>query len=225
MELVLILRILLRRWWFVVLPPLVAAVLVLPQFLNQGPAVAGGYATSFKYSASQELNLPQRDGDYQDVWLASEFVVNAFTEWIGSSTFRDELGLALNDETVDTNLLSISADNQRSVGLVQMSYPVAEDLARLADAAILVLQTRNQAYFPHLGGTPAAVTLLDSPVIRATPPPIANRFGPLLQIAVALLAGIVLAFLAEYLDPTIRSQSQLEGQGIKVLARIPRHRS
>lgn len=221
MELMLILRVLLRRWWLVVIPVAIAAVFAVPQLLRQETnAAAGGFATTFKYSAAQQLNLPQRDGDYQDVWLASELVVNAFTDWIRSSTFRNELGKLVNDE-VDLGALGIAADNDRSIGVVQMSYPDAEGLAKIAAAAIEVLQTRSQAYFPHLGGAPAQVTLVDAPTVVPNPPPLTNRFAPILQLGVALIAGLSLAFLAEYLDPTLRHSQDLEAQGFTVLASVP----
>jgi capsular polysaccharide biosynthesis protein len=221
MEWMLILRVLLRRWWLIVLPVAVAAVVAVPQLLRQetSPA-AGGFATTFKYSAAQQLNLPQRDGDYQDVWLASELVVNAFTDWVRSSTFRQELSTLVTDE-VDLSRLGIAADNDRSIGVVQMSYPDADVLAKIAAAAIEVLQTRSQAYFPHLAGTPAQVTLVDAPTVVPNPPPLTNRFAPILQLGVALFAGLGLAFLAEYLDPTLRRSEDLEAQGFIVLANVP----
>ena len=109
MELKLIWRMLRRRWWLILVPVVIAAVLTVPQLLNRGSAVSGGFAASFKYSAAQQTsNLPNRDGDFQDVWLASEFVVNAFTDWVKSSSFRAELAAMLGDD-VDLSQLDIQA--------------------------------------------------------------------------------------------------------------------
>jgi capsular polysaccharide biosynthesis protein len=119
--------------------------------------------------------------------------------------------------------LSIAADNRRSVGQLTMSYPDSANLQSIADAAIDVLQTRAQSYFPQLGGQPAQVTVLDVPTtINAAPPPLTNRLVPLIRIGVGLLAGIGLAFLAEYLDPTLRRREQLEALGVPVIATLPR---
>lgn len=221
----LIFRVLLRRWWLIVIPVAVAAVIVVPQLLRQETnTAAGGFATSFKYSAAQQLILSGRDGDYQDVWLASEYVVNAFTDWIKSSTFRTELAAVLDDDALDLSQLGIATDNGLSpdgMGQVQMSYPDADTLAQIAAAAIEVLQTRSQAYFPHLGGEPAQVTLVDAPVIVPNPPSLPNRYAPLLQLGVAFIAGVGLAFLVEYFDPTLRRREELEAQGFTVLANVP----
>ena len=224
MELKLVNRMLLRRWWLILLPAVIVALFAVPELIRNEQVGSGGFTTSFRYSAAQEQsNLPERDGDYQDVWLASEFVVNAFTDWVRSSTFRDELQ-SIVGANVDLSQLGIAADNNRSIGLVVMSYPDADTLARIADAAIVVLQTRNQAYFPHLGDAPAEVTIIDAPVVSPAPPPLTNRFAPVIQIGVALFVGLCLALLAEYLDQTLRTEDEVEAQGLKVLASVPKHR-
>ena len=91
MELTLIIRILRRRWWLILIPVVIALIVAVPDFLNRGSAVSGGFTTQIRYSAAQQFNLPARDGDYQDVWLASELTVNAFTDWVRSGSFREEI--------------------------------------------------------------------------------------------------------------------------------------
>lgn len=222
MELKLIWRMLRRRWWLILIPVVIAAVLTIPQLLNRGSAVSGGFAASFKYSAAQQTsNLPNRDGDFQDVWLASEFVVNAFTDWVKSSSFRAELAAMVGD-SVDLSQLDIQADNDRSIGQVFLSHPDAEQLEAIASAAITILSTRNQDYFPHLGGEAAVVTLVDAPVVVPQQPSLPNRFAPLIQLGVALLGGIVLAVIAEYMDPMLHDQDELKALGLRVLSTVPR---
>ena len=224
MELKLVMRMVLRRWWLMLTPVVIVAIFAIPDLIRNEQSGSGGYTTSFRYSAAQEQsNLPNRDGDYQDVWLASEFVVNAFTDWARSSTFRDELQVIVGAD-VDLSLLGIAADNNRSIGLVIMSYPDANTLAEIASAAIVVLQTRNQDYFPHLGDAPAEVTIVDAPVVVAAPPPLTNRFAPIIQLGVAAFAGLCLGLLVEYLDQTLRTEDEVEAQGLQVLASVPKHR-
>lgn len=226
-ELVSIFRVLRRRWWLVLLPVLVVLLFILPDLPGMlRPAEAGGFITTIRYSAAQAFNLPERDGDYQDVWLASEFTVNAFTEWVRGGSFRAEVAALLAESGQQDDLagLSVASDNARSIGVVYLTHPDAEALRRIAYAAIEVLQTRSQDYFPQLGGDPARVTLLDEPQVAPQPPSLANRFAPLLRLAVALLAGLGLAVLAEYLDDTVRDRAALEAGGLRVLASVPRHR-
>jgi len=224
MELILVMRVLLRRWWIIIVPVIVAAFFAVPQFLADTETGTAGYYTDFSYSAAQESsNFDVRDGDYQDVWLASEFVVNAFTDWVRSTSFRDELADLVGDPDL-LNGLTIAADNNRSIGLVAMSHPDELILTRLESAAITVLQTRNQDYFPHLGDSPAEVTIINRPGVRVASAPVTDRFEPILQLGVALFAGLILAGVVEYFDRTLRYRDEVEAQGLAVLASIPKHK-
>ena len=221
MELMLFFRVLLRRWWLVVIPVVVVAVVVIPQWLRERSTSAGGYTVTVRYTAAQSAsNVTPRYGDYQDVWLASELAVNALTDWVRSSSFKDEIGKKIVD--LDAAGLGVAADNKRSVGQLIMSYPDEKGLVAITQAAMDVMKTQAQNYFPQLGGQSAQVTFLDAPVITAAPPPIANRFAPLIRLVLGLLGGMALAFLWEYLDPFVYRREQVEAVGLPVLASIPK---
>jgi len=224
MELRQIIRVLIRRWWLALIPVVIVAFVSVPDLLREAPDSAG-FSTTVRYTAAQVLEaIPERDGDYQDVWLASELTVNAFTEWVRTNRFKDEVTLIAEGRGVDINgaALGIAADNARSIGQIFLSYPDADALAIIAESVMEVLQTRNQSYFPQLGGVSADVEILDDPFIAPAPPPLIDRFGAIFQLGVALFAGLGLAFLADYLDPTLRSKSELEALGIPVITSIPR---
>jgi capsular polysaccharide biosynthesis protein len=225
MELVLFLQVLLRRWWLVLIPMIIAAAFAVPDFLNNRATASGGYSATFRYSAAQVLEaIPNRDGDYQDVWLASELTVNALTDWVRTSSFVNEIQQLTRERGVEINpaALGVAADNRRSVGQVTLSYPDAAGLDAIVRAAQDILRTRAQNYFPQLGQQPAQVTILDVAQAVAAPPPVANRLAPFIRIGLGLLAGIALAFLAEYLDPNLRRREQVESLGLPVIGSIPR---
>jgi len=225
MELLLILRVLLRRWWLIVIPVAVVAVFAIPELLRDAPSNSGGYSTVIRYTASQVLEaIPGRDGDYQDVWLASELTVNAFTEWVRSSRFAEDVAevAAETGLTIDPVALSIHSDNERSIGQVFINWSNEAELSAITDATMTVLQTRSQNYFPQLGEVPAQVEILDDPRISPVSVSLPNRFRPLLQLGVALIAGIGLAFLIEYLDPTLHDRHALEALGLPIIASIPK---
>lgn len=223
MELRLIARILLRWWWLVVVPVAVVAVFAVPDIIS-GPASAGagGFTSVIRYSAAQQPDaLPPRDGDLQDIWLASEYTVNALTSWVQTGSFRQEIAQAAAIE-INQAALGIAADNDRSVGQLFLSYPVADDLVTIATAAVDVLQTRTDVYFPQMGSAPAVVTVLDAVSVAPAPPPLTNRFAPFIRLGLGLLAGLGLAFLAHYLDPFLRERRDVESVGLKVIAQLPR---
>ncbi len=225
MELASVLRILLRYWWLVLIPVLITGALALPALLNRDAAVSGGFTTMMRYSAAQELDaIPNRDGDFQDVWLASELTVNALTDWIRSGSFARAVAeeAAERGVTLDPAALRIAADNQRSVGQIFLSWHDAPQLAVIAESSVEVLRTRNAAAFPQLGGEPAQVTLLDDPVVVPAPPPLTDRFAPLIRVGLGLIAGIALALLAHYLDPMVRRREDVESVGLPIIGSIPR---
>lgn len=225
MELRTVMRVLLRRWWLIAIPAMIVAAFVVPDILNREQA-GGGYTTTIHYSAAQQPEaMPPRDGDYQDIWLASEYTVNALTSWALTESFRAEITKQVNEQEASFNpaLLGIAADNQRSIGQLAFSYPDAGTLAIIVNAAAEVLKTQNRAYFPQMGSAPADVTILDTPVIVAASPPLANRFEPFIRLGLGLIAGIGLAVLAHYLDPYVRSREDLETVGLSVIATLPRH--
>lgn len=224
MELRMVARVLLRRWWLILIPLVITIGLTLPALLT-GTGAGISYTTMIRYSAAQQVEaLPPRDGDLQDIWLASEYTVNAMTAWVQTDSFKQEVAIKAAEQGVALNqpLLGVAADNQRSVGQLFLSYPQETDLAVIVQAAIEVLTTRNQFYFPQMGSAPANVTILDTPVISAAPPPLTNRFEPFIRIGLGLLAGIGLALLAHYLDPTLRRREDVEALGLPVIATLPR---
>ena len=221
MELLNFFRILLRRWWLVLIPVLITAVLAVPDILNR-QALSGGYAASLEYSAFQSMEaIPRADGDYQDIWLSSELAVNAFTDWVRSGSFKQEIATIVG-ATADVAPLTIIPDNERSLGTMALYHPVAAQLEAIVPAAIEVLQTRSQAYFGQLGGVPAEVTILGQSGVVPAPPPLTDRFGPLLKIGLGLLAGMGLAVLAHYLDPVLRQRQEIETLGLPVIATVPK---
>jgi capsular polysaccharide biosynthesis protein len=230
MELIQVMRVLLRRWYLVVIPVVIVAAVSVPQLLRQETTGSVGYTTTVRYTASQSLEaIPDRDGDFQDVWLASELAVNALTEWLRTTGFADEVNALLAEQGVTGNAGEtvdlrgrIATDNERSIGTIQISWVDAETLPQIVDAVLEVMQTRSAETFPQLGGAEANIRLLDDPVIAAAPPGITDRLRPLLQIGLALLAGIALAFLADYLDPVVRRRDQVESLRLPVMAVIPR---
>jgi capsular polysaccharide biosynthesis protein len=221
LDLLFVWRLVKRWWWVMMIPPLVVTVLYLPSILR-APTGSVGFYTQFRYTASQtNSNLPNRDGDFQDVWIASEYAVNAFTEWVRSSSFRQEIQSVLGAD-VDLAGFNVVSDNARSVGQVQMSHPNEQTLTQAAQATIFILRTRNKDYFPQLGEQNAQVDILDTPVIVPAPPPIIDRFQPFVRIGLALLGAIGLAILLEYLDNKVHYADELERKGIRVLGNIPK---
>ncbi|MBN1963389.1 MAG: hypothetical protein JW910_02005 [Anaerolineae bacterium] len=227
MELIALWKFLLRRWWVIVLPALVTLVFAMPDVLNPP---AGGFTTTIRLTAAHPPtgNEPTYEDSSYIPWLASEYLVNSLTAWATTGSFAQEVSAALAADglEIDAGAVrgSITADNARSVMALYISWPDAGQLEAIARAAITVMQTRNQVYFPQFAAEPADVIALDDVAIAPTAPGLMTRLQPLLKVALGLAAGLALAALWEYLDDSIRSRDDVEDLEIAVLAEIPRHR-
>lgn len=223
MELLMMLRMLLRRWWLIALPTVVVAALTLPALLAD--PVSGGFSAEIRYSAIQRFDaIPRQEGDYQDIWRSAELTIDAFTDWVRAGSFREEVAQRAAElgAQVPAGSIRVTADNAASLGQIILGHDSADDLTVIQQAAIDVLQTRSDAYFPQLGGAPAEVAILERGAVTPVPPPLGDRFGPFVRIGLGLLAGLALAVLVEYLDQTIRRRDELERLGLPVIASIPR---
>jgi capsular polysaccharide biosynthesis protein len=220
--------VIMRRWWLVIIPAAVALILAIPAF----PAMIRppiSYTVTIRFTASQipPANATQTFQDQSYIpWLASEYAVNNLATWMRTESFAREVATSLEAQgkSIDVNALrgAIVSDSARSIMTLFITWPDSEQIVQIARAAIDVLKQKNGTYFAQFGDKPAEIKVLDAinPVPAATP--IMTRLQPLLRVLIGLAAGLALAFLAEYLDPTIRSRHDVEVLDLPVIAEIPR---
>lgn len=214
-----------RRWWLIALPGLAALVFAVYGYLKA--PVSGGFSTTIAFTAAAppEATLGYEDAEYYP-WLSSEYVVNALTDWVRTGSFAEEVSaeLAAQDLEVPPAAIrgSLAADNARSIMTLTVGGGDPALVAAIAEAATDVLQTRSGAYFPQIGENGIEVMPLDDPAVGPVPPPISTRLEPLVRFGLGLAAGVALAFLVEYLDPSIHSRREVERLGLEVLAEIPK---
>jgi capsular polysaccharide biosynthesis protein len=229
MELKQIWAVIRRRWWLILLPVIVAGILIVPS-LRAALAPAAGYSVSIQFTASQAPSGDSSTRSFEDQsyipWLASEYAVNNLASWITSESFAREVSVKLQAQgkTIEAAVLRsvIRADSARSImRLYITSWPDADEIKLIAQAAIDVLKEMNQVYFPQFAAQKAEIVAQDSIIVTPLATPLTNRLSPLLRLLVGLVAGLGLAFLADYLDPSIRSRAEVEALDLPVLAEIP----
>lgn len=227
MDIGLSLKIIRRWWWLVLLPTLAAAGFALAT----RPAPQLAYAATMRFTAAQPAATAQtRDFDpnyYR--WLTSEYIANGLADWASTRSFAEAVagqleadGVAISAADVQA---SVVADNARSVLVLYVSYPTPEGVRALANAISSVLQTRAVHAFPQLGQDALAVVPLDPPdeaPITPVPPSLRSRFDLPLKVGLGLALGVVLAFLAHWVDPFVRERADLEAMGYSVVGEIRR---
>src|SRR5258707_2480091 len=145
-----------RRWWLVALPALVALVITLPS-LKQVISAPVSYRATIHLTESK---TPTADSakTFQNQsyipWLASEYAVNNTATWMRNESFANEIADELNTatKTYDVNALrgAIASDSARSIMTLVVSWPDADEIKQIAQAGIDVLQNKTSTYFPQL---------------------------------------------------------------------------
>ncbi|HEX3054232.1 MAG TPA: hypothetical protein VHP83_26490 [Aggregatilineaceae bacterium] len=230
MELIAIWNLVRRRWWLILLPAVVALILTLPSIKNiVAPPVSYTVALRLTAAAPPDTEIEGGTTPYEDTsyvpLLASEYVVVNLPAWITSDSFAREVSTMLAEENVtiavDDLEGAFAADSFRSILTLYVSWDDEAEIRSMADAAVQVLQTKNQHYFPQFAATPVEVRALDDVEVAESAPPITSRLEPLIRLAVGLAAGVALAVLAEYLDRGVHTADDVEALGLAVLAEIP----
>ncbi len=213
-----------RRWPLIVIPAIVVLIVGLATYRT--PPTTYNAGIRFLVGQTPAELAAESDEERYYNWLASEYVVNALTDWVQGNQFgelvRQELagrGIEVPPGAVQAGLV---ADNARSVFTLSLVYGDPAVLPEMMDAAVTVLQEQNTSALPQLGGEPAILVPLDDPVVNALPPGIRSQLDLPLRIGLALAAGAGLAFLVDYLDPTVRSRREVESIGIAILGEIPK---
>lgn len=226
-------NILRRRWLIALIPALVVLAFGLWTY-TPPPDAQTFYNVGVRFIVGQfplDENPQFDDEDRLANWQASEYVVAAIADWIKGTTFSERVSADLAAQGIDVPPVAIwknggglSTDYSRSMLTMSINHGNEAELTAIIDAAIRVLQEQNGEALPQLGGVSAEIVQLDRPIVNAVNPPITNQLDLPLRIVLALVVGVLLAFSAEYLDPTVRARSQLEALALPVIGEIPRRK-
>ena len=221
--------VILTRWrWIALLPSLVIVGIGLATYSPPPPT----YTTTINLSAglppssgTTGSNKSQHFDSAYYSWISSEYFVASLSDWVKTGSFAHAVstqlqsqGFELSPAAVKNGLMS---DYVRSQLVLYFTAGSQEQLIALAKASIKVLQTKNAAVFPQLGGQNASIIPLDEPIVTPVPVTWKSIIDLGLRVGVGLGVGIMLAFLAHYLDPMVRTRADVEQLPIEFLGQIP----
>jgi capsular polysaccharide biosynthesis protein len=217
-------RIVYKRLWIII--ALIVIVLISSLVLQPGrPAL---YQTSMRFTVAV---MPEsRSGDYYAfdryyTWMASEYFVDELTEIVGSEAFAQAVSEELTDKGLDlpAGALhgSLRADRKHRILTVYVTWVDQAQLEEIANAAARVLQERSATFLGQLRATGADIRLIDPPLVLPAAQSLKERLDLPIRLFLALLAGVALTFLLDYLDDTIRDRAEVETMGLAVLGEIP----
>jgi capsular polysaccharide biosynthesis protein len=159
---------------------------------------------------------------------ATEYLVDDFSVFVTGDAVAQRVSQRLADRGIQVpagTIQSSTASQQiHRVVEIQVVWGDPEQALAIIRAAIEVLQADAPAYFGRLGALQPSIELFDGPRVGLVPPSLSQRLDLPVRLLLALLAGIALCFVLDYLDDSIRGRQELEAMGIKVLTEVPGRR-
>ena len=221
----------LRRYWRIVRRRLWVVVTLLAVVgaasLALGPRPSPAYQATMRFTVSLE---PERGGGYYTydryyTWLASEYLVDELTEVVGSAAFAEAVSRELAEEGIEMAAGplrgAMTASRRHRILTVRITWGDEAELRDIANAAVRALQEHAADFLGQLGGRRADLRLIDPPFVSPAPRSLRERLDLPIRLLLALLAGLALTFLLDYLDDTVRDRAELEAMGLTVLGEIP----
>lgn len=214
-----------RRRLYIVIAPLLVVLLVSLLFR---PTPAPAYQASMRFMLG--LEPEPKSGDYYAydkyyTWLTAEYLVDDAAELVRSSAFAravseqlGELGITIQPGAIQGATQSGQLHRVLTVSTV---WGDPEQLGAIANAIVQVLPVEIARHFAQVGAEGVVASLIDPPAIGPLGASLRDRLDVPLRLALALFAGLGLAFVLHYLDNTVHSRQELEEQGLDVLAEIP----
>ena len=212
-----------RRWKVGVVPAFIILLLGLITYRPPKPI----YRTEFQFIVGQNL-LPSAQVDEESRyyhWVTSEYVVNTIADWSNGSEFAEQVQQLLPasyDLTLEDVRTTIKVEIIRSRLTYVIEHDDPDELQTIINAVIKTATEQHSLSAPQLAQGTARFRLIDDATIEIVSPGILAQLNLLFRFIVPF--GILLAtiFLAEYLDPIIRSNQDMQLLKIPILGEIPR---
>ncbi len=222
MELRLYAQIIWKRLW--IAAALVTVVLVTYVFARPQPAPRYVATMRFVVGLRPETGAP--DAYHYDryyTWLTAEYLLDDLSEIVKSGVFAQDVAV-LAGVPVPPGAIqgATSAGKLHRILNISITWGDRAQLEQIANAIVVTLETQGGRYFAQLGTEQAVASVIDPPSIATIGPSLRQRLDLPLRLALALAAGVGLAFLLDYLDPTVRGRADLQALGVAIVGEIPR---
>ncbi len=211
-------RIFWRRWWVVVALMGIVLVVSLITYKEPDPVYTATLSFAIGIEGSEPVNAPSGDGR-SDAWLASEYLADDLSAVLRGGDFAarigERVGFAVPAGT-------IFASREHRIMTVTVTWRDKEQVQAIAEAVGAEVQDAGADYFPQLLGVEAQAVLIDGPGIGQAGRSLTDKLDLPLRLFLALVVGVALTFLWDYLDDTVRDRAEIEALDVPILGEIPR---
>ena len=224
MELRLYWRIVKRRLWLV----LVLLVAFGSSYVLFSPIPSTSYVATMRYVIGlrpEKVSEEYYGYDRYYTWLTAEYLIDDLAEVAKSRVFAQDVA-AVSGLSIPPGVIqgATSAGKLHRILSIQAVWHDEDELARIAGAISQVMRDQSETYFSQLGTESAVVSLIDPPSISPIGPSLRQRLDLPLRMILALVVGIGLTFILDYLDDSIRDRYDVQDLQMSVLGEIPSHR-
>jgi capsular polysaccharide biosynthesis protein len=159
---------------------------------------------------------------------ATEYLVDDFSVFVTGDAVAELVSQRLAGEGIKVPagaVRSSTASQQvHRVVEIRVTWPDPDQALAILNATVEVLQRDAPAFFGRLGALEPTVRLFDGPRVDPVLPGLSQQLDLPVRLLLALVAGVALCFLLDYLDDSVRGRLELEAMGIRVLAEVPGRR-
>jgi len=226
MELRAYFSILWRRRWIALIVVAVALLAIIIQAVSYQPRWTAS-ATVIVTRLPQETPPDEYRYDEYYLYLTNEYTVDDFTEVVRGNVFATDVARraeALLGSPVEPGEVQggISVTRRNRAILLSVTAPDPQRAVAIATAAVEALRERGTQYFGFSDPQRQVIVQVVEQPNSAVPDTMRTRLLWVIQFIVALVVGIVLAFLADYFaDALYTSEDIQRALRTPVLVTIP----
>ena len=228
MELKAYLATLWRRWYVVVLVPAIVLVGVLFQSQQSSPTYTATAKVSVVRSSEQPNNPNfQYDGYYQ--YLASEYALDDLVQVVEGNVFADDVSKTIKTDTgqdISAGEVQGAIASSRVNRILTLSATSSSPgrAVTIASEASKTLEVKGTDYFKTTPDVSASIQTIQQPT-GAGENTSKRMILYLMQIAVAIFGGILIALFIDYLDDTLHTpEAVTTALGLPIVGVIPSDR-
>jgi capsular polysaccharide biosynthesis protein len=211
-------RIVWQRWWLIAALVGIVLVVSLVTYQPPQPVYVATMRLAIGIAGDEPVSAVSGEGR-SDAWLASEYLADDLSEVLKGGDFAARIGQEVGFAVPAG---AIFASREHRIMTVSVTGHDREQVQAIAEAVGAAVKDGGADYFPQLAGVEARAILIDGPGIGQVGRSLKDKLDLPIRLFVALVAGVALAFLWDYLDDTIRDRAEVEVLGVAVLGEIPR---
>ena len=228
----------LRQYWFILwkriwIPILLIVVVAVVSLLtHETPPLI--YTTSLRFVVgvkTQEAAWRVNEETFH-AWVVSEYLADDLSVIVGSQEFATDVNRHLEQMNSSVRIIPDSitgitfGEKQHRILRVDLTWGNPDEIGDIGRAIVAALENDSPKYFAQLGTPDAFISsVIDKPLVSVpTSLSLTQRLDLPVRLVLALIAGIGLVFLLDYLDTSVRNAPELEEMGIPVLTEVPKQK-